>query len=75
MYFILIHIPGTENIPKWWIWAYWCSPTSYGQNAIAVNEFLAPRWNKVILSLCSLRVFLIYKQITMQLLKPQVLWE
>lgn len=48
MYFILIHIPGTENIPKWWIWAYWCSPTSYGQNAIAVNEFLAPRWNKVI---------------------------
>ncbi|GLJ30773.1 hypothetical protein SUGI_0610320 [Cryptomeria japonica] len=35
-----------ENIPGWWIWAYWCSPMSYSQNALAVNEFLAPRWNK-----------------------------
>ncbi|XP_057868467.2 ABC transporter G family member 39 [Cryptomeria japonica] len=35
-----------ENVPSWWIWAYWCSPLSYGQNALAVNEFLAPRWNK-----------------------------
>lgn len=39
-------VVSRENIPKWWIWAYWCSPMSYGQNAIAVNEFLAPRWDK-----------------------------
>ncbi|KAH9321633.1 hypothetical protein KI387_016272 [Taxus chinensis] len=35
-----------EAVPSWWIWAYWCSPLSYSQNALAVNEFLAPRWNK-----------------------------
>eukprot|EP00253_Pinus_taeda_P001138 PITA_01138 len=39
-------VVSRENIPSWWIWAYWCSPMSYGQNAIAVNEFLASRWDK-----------------------------
>lgn len=34
-----------DNIPKWWIWGYWISPLMYGQNAIAINEFLAPRWD------------------------------
>ncbi|CAI6008518.1 unnamed protein product [Closterium sp. NIES-65] len=33
-----------ENIPPWWIWAYWMSPLAYAQNALAVNEFKAPRW-------------------------------
>ncbi|XP_057859925.2 ABC transporter G family member 42 isoform X2 [Cryptomeria japonica] len=33
-----------ESIPKWWIWGYWCSPLMYAENAIAVNEMLAPRW-------------------------------
>ncbi|CAI5462796.1 unnamed protein product [Closterium sp. Yama58-4] len=33
-----------ENIPPWWIWAYWLSPLAYAQNALAVNEFKAPRW-------------------------------
>lgn len=32
------------DIKKWWIWGYWMSPMMYGQNALAVNEFLAPRW-------------------------------
>eukprot|EP00253_Pinus_taeda_P008654 PITA_08654 len=41
-------VVSRENIPSWWIWAYWCSPMTYGQNAIAVNEFLAPRWDKPI---------------------------
>ncbi|XP_024532454.1 pleiotropic drug resistance protein 1 isoform X2 [Selaginella moellendorffii] len=36
-----------EDIHPWWIWGYWTSPLMYGQNAIAVNEFLAPRWQKV----------------------------
>ncbi|KAH9321630.1 hypothetical protein KI387_016269 [Taxus chinensis] len=39
-------VVSREDIPSWWIWAYWCSPVSYSQNALAVNEFLAPRWNK-----------------------------
>ncbi|CAI7732467.1 unnamed protein product [Closterium sp. NIES-54] len=33
------------DISNVWIWAYWISPLMYGQNALAVNEFLAPRWN------------------------------
>ncbi|OEL16174.1 ABC transporter G family member 42 [Dichanthelium oligosanthes] len=37
-------------IPKWWIWGYWISPLMYGFNALAVNEFYAPRWmNKFVL--------------------------
>lgn len=37
-----------REIPNWWIWGYWVSPLSYGYNAIATNEMLAPRWmNKV----------------------------
>ncbi|KAJ0020425.1 hypothetical protein Pint_32556 [Pistacia integerrima] len=35
-----------EMIKPWWVWAYWVSPLSYGQNAISVNEFTAPRWQK-----------------------------
>ncbi|KAH6816231.1 pleiotropic drug resistance 12 [Perilla frutescens var. frutescens] len=40
-------IVSRENIKKWWIWGYWCSPMMYGQNAIAVNEFLGKSWNHV----------------------------
>ncbi|KAL6844555.1 hypothetical protein ACP4OV_026228, partial [Aristida adscensionis] len=36
-----------EAIKPWWQWAYWVSPLMYGQRAISVNEFLAPRWSKV----------------------------
>ncbi|XWS11987.1 hypothetical protein CRYUN_Cryun37aG0051900 [Craigia yunnanensis] len=32
------------KIPKWWEWAYWVSPLTYGFNAFTVNEVLAPRW-------------------------------
>ncbi|KAL6876398.1 hypothetical protein ACP4OV_012970 [Aristida adscensionis] len=35
-------------IPKWWIWGYWISPLMYGYNALAVNEFYAPRWMNTI---------------------------
>ncbi|XP_020585995.1 pleiotropic drug resistance protein 2-like isoform X2 [Phalaenopsis equestris] len=35
-----------DDIQPWWIWAYWLSPMMYGQNAIAINEFLDPRWGK-----------------------------
>uniref|UniRef100_A0A0D9XCM5 ABC transporter domain-containing protein n=1 Tax=Leersia perrieri TaxID=77586 RepID=A0A0D9XCM5_9ORYZ len=37
-----------DNVKKWWIWGYWISPLMYGQNALAVNEFLGHSWNKVV---------------------------
>ncbi|KAK9027297.1 hypothetical protein V6N11_067135 [Hibiscus sabdariffa] len=33
-----------DSVKKWWIWGYWISPLMYGQNAIAVNEFLGKSW-------------------------------
>lgn len=34
-----------DNVPRGWIWGYWLTPLSYAQNAIAVNEFRAIRWD------------------------------
>ncbi|GLJ26511.1 hypothetical protein SUGI_0512680 [Cryptomeria japonica] len=39
-------IVSREDIKGWWIWGYWISPLMYAQNGIAVNEFLASRWQK-----------------------------
>lgn len=33
------------DIEPWMIWGYYASPMMYGQNAIAINEFLDERWN------------------------------
>ncbi|KAF9614055.1 hypothetical protein IFM89_014855 [Coptis chinensis] len=40
-------IVSRDDIYKWWVWGYWASPLMYAQNAVAVNEFLASRWNTV----------------------------
>ncbi|MCL7023992.1 hypothetical protein MKW94_021890 [Papaver nudicaule] len=32
------------SMPAWLQWGFWLSPLSYGEIGIAVNEFLAPRW-------------------------------
>lgn len=40
------YIISREDIKGWWIWAYWSSPLAYAQNAVAVNEFLATRWQE-----------------------------
>ncbi|XP_075488332.1 pleiotropic drug resistance protein 1-like [Primulina tabacum] len=40
-------ILSRDDIKKWWIWGYWTSPLMYGQNAIAVNEFLGKSWRHV----------------------------
>ncbi|KAK7839281.1 abc transporter g family member 40 [Quercus suber] len=40
-------IISRDNVPKWWLWGYWISPLMYGQNAIAVNEFLGNSWRHV----------------------------
>ncbi|KAK1396061.1 hypothetical protein POM88_005924 [Heracleum sosnowskyi] len=38
-------IVGVYDIVSWMKWGYYISPLMYGQNAIAVNEFLDERWN------------------------------
>ncbi|XP_047327019.1 pleiotropic drug resistance protein 1-like [Impatiens glandulifera] len=40
-------IMSRDSIKKWWLWAYWVSPMMYGQNAIAVNEFLGHSWSHI----------------------------
>ncbi|KAK3005008.1 hypothetical protein RJ639_016125 [Escallonia herrerae] len=37
-----------SSMPVWLKWAFWVSPLSYGKIGLAVNEFLAPRWQKVL---------------------------
>lgn len=44
---VRITFSASDNIKKWWIWGYWISPLMYGQNAIAVNEFLGHSWKQV----------------------------
>ncbi|KAK1355725.1 ABC transporter domain-containing protein [Heracleum sosnowskyi] len=38
-------IVAKDDIVSWMKWGYYISPLMYGQNAIAVNEFLDERWN------------------------------
>ncbi|PNY06096.1 pleiotropic drug resistance protein 1-like [Trifolium pratense] len=40
-------IISRDDVKKWWLWGYWVSPMMYGQNAIAVNEFLGKSWAHV----------------------------
>ncbi|KAJ6677421.1 ATP-BINDING CASSETTE TRANSPORTER [Salix viminalis] len=35
-------------MPVWLAWGFWISPLTYGEIGLTVNEFLAPRWEKVI---------------------------
>ncbi|XP_004291541.1 PREDICTED: pleiotropic drug resistance protein 2-like [Fragaria vesca subsp. vesca] len=38
-------IVAKDDIESWMIWGYYVSPMMYGQNAIAINEFLDKRWS------------------------------
>ncbi|WMV59270.1 hypothetical protein MTR67_052655 [Solanum verrucosum] len=38
-------IMDRDDVKKWWLWGYWCSPMMYAQNAITVNEFLGNSWS------------------------------
>ncbi|GFQ02120.1 pleiotropic drug resistance protein 2 [Phtheirospermum japonicum] len=40
-------IVAKDDIEDWMIWGYYVSPMMYGQNAIAINEFLSERWSAV----------------------------
>ncbi|XWS56325.1 hypothetical protein CRYUN_Cryun09bG0076100 [Craigia yunnanensis] len=38
-------VVAKDDIKPWMIWGYYVSPMSYGQNAIALIEFLDKRWS------------------------------
>ncbi|TQE02100.1 hypothetical protein C1H46_012286 [Malus baccata] len=39
-------VVAKDDIKSWMIWGYYVSPMMYGQNAIAINEFLDKRWSQ-----------------------------
>ncbi|XVF41711.1 hypothetical protein PTKIN_Ptkin01aG0301900 [Pterospermum kingtungense] len=41
--FIITH----PTMPVWLKWGFWVSPLTYGEIGLSVNEFLAPRWQKI----------------------------
>ncbi|KAM7274864.1 hypothetical protein ACFE04_016730 [Oxalis oulophora] len=36
-----------SSLPGWLKWGFWLSPVAYAEIAASVNEFLAPRWQKI----------------------------
>ncbi|KAL7108000.1 hypothetical protein ACP275_06G088600 [Erythranthe tilingii] len=42
-------IIAKDDIKPWMIWGFYLSPMMYGQNAIAINEFLDKRWSAPII--------------------------
>nr|CAB3484126.1 unnamed protein product [Digitaria exilis] len=40
----------TASMPNWLKWVFWISPMSYGEISLTGNEFLTPRWKKVMVS-------------------------
>ncbi|XP_059654379.1 pleiotropic drug resistance protein 3-like [Cornus florida] len=36
------------SMPAWLKWGFWLSPITYGEIGLAVNEFRAPRWQKML---------------------------
>ncbi|KAB1202044.1 Pleiotropic drug resistance protein 3 [Morella rubra] len=42
--FIITH----PSMPGWLKWSFWISPMTYGEIAISLNEFHAPRWQKML---------------------------
>ncbi|KAH7655213.1 P-loop containing nucleoside triphosphate hydrolase protein [Dioscorea alata] len=35
------------SIPDWLKWGFWVSPLTYAEIGLTINEFLAPRWQKI----------------------------
>ncbi|KAH9779207.1 hypothetical protein WN944_014373 [Citrus x changshan-huyou] len=36
-----------KSMPSWLKWGFWVCPLTYGEIGLTVNEFLAPRWEKI----------------------------
>ncbi|CAI0544219.1 unnamed protein product [Linum tenue] len=56
------YIVARYDIASWIRWGYYISPVMYGQNAIAINEFLHERWNMVSDSVTN-HILLVYQPI------------
>ncbi|KAF7818005.1 pleiotropic drug resistance protein 3-like [Senna tora] len=41
-------IISKPSMPVWLKWGFWLSPLSYGELGLSLNEFLAPRWQKML---------------------------
>ncbi|KAK9673337.1 hypothetical protein RND81_12G161500 [Saponaria officinalis] len=39
-----------SSVPVWLNWVFWTTPLTYGEIGLSVNEFLAPRWQKLLSS-------------------------
>ncbi|KAG4119906.1 hypothetical protein ERO13_D11G108000v2 [Gossypium hirsutum] len=54
-YYVIGYSPEPESgfiiprpfLPAWVKWGFWLSPLAYSEIGVAVNEFLAPRWQQV----------------------------
>ncbi|CAL5380310.1 unnamed protein product [Camellia sinensis] len=47
-YYVIGYSPeaGSASMPTWLKWGFWVSLLTYGEVGLALNEFLAPRWQK-----------------------------
>ncbi|CAL5378402.1 unnamed protein product [Camellia sinensis] len=47
-YYVIGYSPeaGRASMPTWLKWGFWVSSLTYGKVGLALNEFLAPRWQK-----------------------------
>ncbi|XP_020575756.1 pleiotropic drug resistance protein 3-like [Phalaenopsis equestris] len=41
------YILPQSSLPTWLQWTFWLSPTTYAEIGLSINEFRAPRWQKV----------------------------
>jgi ABC-type multidrug transport system ATPase subunit len=50
--FMLLLVGGfvlvKEQIHPWWIWGFWADPLQFGTRALLINEFSAPRWQRIL---------------------------
>nr|GLL29378.1 pleiotropic drug resistance protein 3-like [Ipomoea trifida] len=47
-YYAVGFSPEVASMSIWLKWGFWVSPLSYGEIGLTLNEFLAPRWEKML---------------------------
>ena len=48
IYITKMHFMTAASLPACLKWGFWISPLAYAEIGVSLNEFLAPRWQKVI---------------------------